>query len=247
MPDPGSPVTSKNGRRPIVLAFALSLSAFAAPVLPAEITGRVVDDQGRALAYVPICLKHSGEGQDCLEIQFTDKKGDYRFRGRKLARKLIVEVHSDNRAATRRFNRFGNYSWVPTHQQAALTRRGEEIALAPFVGSFDFRNFQPTLLLTAEDFPELSEFDLAGDYVVLKVSHAPDRALQPPNTVFLGRVTDASRIRLQASLPASVAVVDYEIYSAQHRVSGRIDLVDEEPARVRKLTDLRARMRSGEQ
>jgi hypothetical protein len=209
---------------PVAIASVLILYGLAESASAAGVSGRVVDDEGRVLTNVPVCLKQTGPNRECLDIQLTDRDGEYRFRGRKLSREYAIEIFKDTRGATRQYNLFRNYSWKPTQQTAVLTQREGHVQLEPFVGQFDFRNFQHVVHLTASDFPELAEFDLQGEHVMLKVTHAAAEATQPPNTIFLGHVTDASAVSLEASLPSATNTIDYEIYTVGRSVIGQIQL-----------------------
>ncbi len=97
--------------------------------------------------------------------------------------------------------------------------------MAPFVGGFNFSNFQRAIELTAVDFPELSGLDPTAEPTFLKVSYVADASAgQPPETVFLGRLRNPDTVRLQASVPLSVTSIDYELFSETIAIRGRIDL-----------------------
>ena len=80
------------------------------------------------------------------------------------------------------------------------------------------------LSLTGADFPELSTIDLQTDYVALKLFLRSSTKNQPPETIFLGRVLDATTFQVEASLPLSATSVNYEIYSGSFSFTGAIAL-----------------------
>ena len=192
----------------------------------ARISGEVVDVQGAPLARVPVCLKASPDDESCSKLRYTDRSGAYRFTGVKAGAEYSVEIYYDKAVAARRLETYRTYVWSPAARPVALSNRSDDVALAPFVGTFNFSNFQRVLRLVASDFPELVEFDLALDYVVLKVFFQPDDPERAPETIFLGQVTDPDRIELEASVPLSTAAIGYEIYSASLSRTGLIALSD---------------------
>jgi hypothetical protein len=173
---------------------------------------------------VPVCLKTLDDGDDCTKLRYTDKLGAYRFNGIKPGSDYAVTIFLDKSAAARKFDKYRTYVWSPAEQPLTISKRADSIRLAPFVGKFNFSNYQRVLQLTATDFPELEEFDLAGDYVFLKVSVAPTEPERSSETIFLGQITDAEQIQLEASVPLSTTSIDYEIYSANYAISGSISL-----------------------
>ena len=76
-----------------------------------------------------------------------------------------------------------------------------------------FSNFQAELQLSGADFPELANYDLANDYVFLKV-YTTDPGDSEQNLIFLGQVTDINKLLIEASVPLSASVLTYEVYSA---------------------------------
>jgi hypothetical protein len=139
--------------------------------------------------------------------------GDYR-----------VLVYADRSAAARRAEAYATYVWAPLEQTVAIDSRDAQVTLETFVGKFNFSNFQRILTLTAADFPELASLDLAGEYVALKVFIPTAHPQEPPETIYLGRVTRIDGLRIEASLPLAVDTIHYEIYSATQSLSGTVSL-----------------------
>jgi hypothetical protein len=68
---------------------------------------------------------------------------------------------------------------------------------------------------------------LAAEPVFLKVAFPPVEPPElPPETIFLGQVTDPASMRLEASVPLAVTGFDYQVFSAAFSYSGRISLAD---------------------
>jgi hypothetical protein len=204
---------------------ALLLMAASGHAAAASIHGQVTDPDGFGLANVPVCLKAPYDGGGCSKLRFTDRKGSFHFKGVKTGSGYSVEVFRDTSASQRRFEAYPTYVWGPSSQPVDIGERSDSVILDPFVGKFNFSNYQRVIRLTAGDFPELVEFDLSAEYVVLKVSFAPGSE-EPPETVFLGQVRSADRIRIDASVPLSTSGIDYEIYSAGQSLGGSIALSD---------------------
>jgi len=211
-------------RRPLQTAGVLLALGTAGAAGAATIAGEAVDSSGMALSRVPVCLKTLNDGEGCSRLRHTDRQGAYRFNGIKPGSDYSVEIFLDKSAAARKFDNYRTYVWSPAEQPVTVSNRADSVYLAPFVGKFNFSNYQRVVQLTATDFPELNEFDLAGDYVFLKVSFASTEPERSPETVFLGQVTAAEQIRLEASVPLSTTSIDYEIYSTSHAISGSISL-----------------------
>ena len=78
--------------------------------------------------------------------------------------------------------------------------------------------------LTQADFPELVDFDVAGDYVFLKVFITDSDGIQQ-DLVFLGQVSDMNKLLIEVSAPLPTTHLSYEIYSAlSDTVAGSISL-----------------------
>jgi len=189
-------ICAKPRRRPLQVAATLITLGLAGAACAASISGVVTDSAGMALPKVPICLRLWEEGDVCGRLRHTDRQGAYRFNGIKPGADYSVEVFLDKAAAVRRFDTYRTYVWSPSEQTVTVQDRNDSISLEPFVGKFNFSNYQRVVLLTATDFPELGEFDLAGDYVFLKVSYTPSEPERLPETVFLGQVTAVERTQL---------------------------------------------------
>ena len=204
----------------LLLLFALVAGTLQA----ASLQGSIRAQDGTPLVKVPVCLRIDTSTRNCSKTQTTDRRGDYRFNGLKAGTEYQVSVLQSDSAAGRKFERYRTYVWEPVQQQVTLTGKNEALDLATFTGKFNFSNYQRGLTLTAADFPEMSSIDLVSDYVALKVfipSGDPDI---PPETIFLGQVTDTNSLKISASVPLAVAAISYQIYSANLTVNGIIQL-----------------------
>ncbi len=94
-----------------------------------------------------------------------------------------------------------------------LASRRDRVSGIDFTGSFNFSNFQAEFQLSGADFPELSNYDLANDYVFLKI-YTADPVNAEQNLIFLGQVTDSNSLFIEVSVPLSATELIYEIYSA---------------------------------
>ncbi len=202
----------------LIMAKAGQLSA-------GNIEGVVTDNSGEPLYKVPVCLKLDAADADCHRIRSTDQSGQYRFNGVKDGT-YTVEVFQDPSASGRRFETYRTYVWAPKSRTVSLAGKNAAGALDPFVGKFNFSNYQRVVTLTAADFPELSTIDYQSQYVALKVfvpSGSPD---VPPETIYLGQVTSPDTLAIEASLPLAASTIGYQIYSASLSLSGSIILAD---------------------
>ncbi len=218
----GSPPAGRLHRTGLVCALLL----FGAPhaVHAASFQGAVTDERGAPLPKVPICLSDLEEGRGCIKVQSTDRRGNYRFNGVKDGVSYRVSVFQDDSAAGRKFERYRTYVWAPGHQLAQPALKNETLNLAPFVGKFNFSNFQRGLVLTATDFQELASIDLQGAYVVLKVFIPPRDPADTPETIYLGQVTDPAKLHIVASVPLATSSLAYQIYSESLSLDGIISL-----------------------
>ena len=212
--------------KPFNWIFAAMLLISASVVKAASIGGQVLDDEGFGLRKVAVCLKDQGEVKECSRVKFTDRNGNFDFNGLKPGSGYSVEIFRDKTASKRRYEAYKTYVWSPDNQPVSLEHRKDAVTLEPFVGKFNFSNFQRVIRLTDADFPELREFSLADEYVVLKVSFASQDPEAPPETVYLGQVTQTGQIQLDASVPLSTDIIDYEIYSLDRSATGSIVLSD---------------------
>lgn len=218
---------SKNRRRsrrarywlPPLLALAMTN-----PTIAASLQGTVVNNSGEPLSKVPVCLRTAGEDRRCSKMQSTDRDGRYRFNGLKDGDSFHIAVFQDDSAAGRKFERYRTYVWSPLEQTALAAAGKSSASLQPFVGEFNFSNYQRGLQLTGANFPELRSLDLVGDYVMLKVFLAPTAPELPPETIFLGRVMNADTLSVAASVPLSTTSINYQIYSASLSIDGSISL-----------------------
>jgi hypothetical protein len=158
-------------------------------------------------------------------MRLTDKTGSYSFNGIKPGASYSLSVFTDKTAAARKFDEYRTYVWSPEERQVHIARKTDRVEVAPFIGKFNFSNFQRAIELSAADFPELSQVNLSASPVFLKVSYTLRDAVDtPPESIFLGQITDPTQLQVVASIPLAVTAIDYEVFSANYSVSGRIDL-----------------------
>jgi hypothetical protein len=204
---------------------ALALTAGVAA--GAEISGVVTGLDGAPLYRAPVCLRLEADAQECLKLRFTDRKGEYSFKGLKTGDNYTVSIFLDKAASARKFEAYKTYVWTPGSQSTDLARKYDAVALAPFVGKFNYSNYQRAIQMTAADFPELGQVDLSSQPVFLKVSYQPVQSPElPPETIFLGQVGDPAAVRLEATVPLAVNGIDYQLFSADFSYTGRISLAD---------------------
>jgi hypothetical protein len=183
-------------------------------LLAGEITGTVTDEQGTGLPGVRICLSLPGAApEDCSKTRFTNKKGNYSFSGMSPGETFALKVLTGASLAARKADPYPEYAWGPVSHEVQLASRKDKIVGIDFTGSFSFSNFQSELQLSGSDFPELANYDLANDYVFLKV-YTVDSRYTEQNLIFLGQVTDISKLLIEASVPLSATQLVYELYSA---------------------------------
>lgn len=191
----------------------------------ASIAGSATDVDGEPLSKVSICLTEAGSNDKCDKVRWTDRNGEYAFKGLKSGIDYIVMVNGDSSVANRKFEQHANYAWQPRKHTVTINAKNEKYTVEGFVGKFNFSNFQRIVSLTGADFPELSSLDLVGSYVGLKVFISSGNVDEPPETIFLGRVKDADNLKISASVPLASSVIEYEIFSANLALSGSIALV----------------------
>ena len=200
--------------------------AKAGQVAAATIEGSVTGTDGEPLYKVPVCLKLDPADTECHRIRTTDQSGQYRFNGIKDG-DYTIEVYKDPSASGRRFETYRTYVWAPKNQGVSLAGKNASANLDTIVGKFNFSNYQRAVMLTAADFPELSTVDYQSEYVALKVfvpSGSPD---VPPETIYLGQVTNPASLAIEASLPLAASTIGYEIFSISGlSLSGSIILAD---------------------
>jgi hypothetical protein len=190
----------------------------------ASIEGTATDTRGRPLHRVPVCLKLAAAAGECVKLRRTDRQGGYRFKGVREGAGYLVEVFGDRSASGRKSDRYRNYVWEPLRQPALVAEESARIRLPAFIGKFNFSNYQRVITLSAADFPELASLDLQSGYVALKVFVPATREGEPPETVFLGQVSDRSRLSIDASVPLATPALHYDIYSIDVSISGSIAL-----------------------
>jgi hypothetical protein len=194
-------------------------------LLAAEIKGRITDDQGEALPGVSVCLSvTSTSPTDCHETSLTEDDGSYSFGGLSAGAAYTVSVLTDASLDGRRDDPYPNYAWAPDNRRLHFASELDSVENIDFMGAFNFSNLQAELQLTEADFPELVDFDVAGDYVFLKVFITDSDGIQQ-DLVFLGQVSDMNKLLIEVSAPLPTTHLSYEIYSAlSDTVAGSISL-----------------------
>lgn len=207
-------------------ASTLLLSLSPALALGASIGGAVVDSAGAPLYQVPVCLRDSDQEQECTKLRFSDRNGNYSFKGLKVGSRYSLSIFYDKSAAARKFQAYRTYVWTPA-QSVTIENKRDAVLLPTFQGTFDFSNFQRVIELVAADFPELNQVDLNAGTVFLKVAFdsvaSPDL---PPETIYLGTVSNPDNLRLEASVPLAVTGIDYQIFGSNFSYDGRISLAE---------------------
>jgi hypothetical protein len=195
------------------IIFAAALAMCCGLAMAGDIKGQITDEQGKALKGVRVCLSVPGAAPgDCVKTRFSNKSGDYAFNGLQ-AGDYRVEVLSGASLAARKADPYPNLAWAPVSHNISLTSRSQRTAGADFVGSFNFSNFQAEIQLSGGDFPELATYDVVNDYVFLKVFTLDARSGEQ-NLIYLGQVTDVSKLLIEVSVPLSAQQLYYETYSA---------------------------------
>lgn len=193
--------------------FATMLATHCALSFAGDIKGQVTDEQGSALKGVRVCLSVADSAPgDCTKTRFTSKNGGYAFNGLG-AGAYRVKVLSGASLAARKADPYPNLAWAPISREITLASRSERTAGADFTGSFSFSNFQAEFQLSGGDFPELATYDLASDFVFLKVFTLGANSGEQ-DLIYLGQVTDVSKLLIEVSVPLSEEQLYYETYSA---------------------------------
>lgn len=197
-------------------------------LLAGEIKGKITDEQGAGLPGVRVCLSVADAApEECSKTRLTNKKGNYSFNGMNAGGPYTLKVLTEASLTARKTDPYPNYAWEPVSHEVELASRKERAGGMDFKGTFSFSNFQAELQLSSADFPELANYDLANDYVFLKV-YTTDSSGSEQNLIFLGQITDINKLLIEASVPLSATVLNYEVYSANapDPVIVSIDLVN---------------------
>lgn len=196
------------------LLAAILIASPCASVLAGEIKGLVTDEQNNRLAGVRVCLALPDAAPgECSKTQFTNKKGSYSFNGINAGVPYTVKVLTGASLTARKADPYPQYVWGPVDHEVELASRKERLGGIDFKGTFSFSNFQSSIQLSGTDFPELANYDVANDYVFLKV-YTADVSGSQQNLIFLGQVTDVSKLLIEVSVPLSATELIYEVYSA---------------------------------
>jgi len=196
------------------LLAAILIASPCASLLAGEIKGQVTDEQGAGLAGVRVCLSLPDAAPgECSKTKFTSRKGTYSFNGINEGVPYTVKVLTGASLTARKADPYPQYVWGPVGHEIELVSRKERLGGIDFKGSFSFSNFQSVFQLSGADFPELANYDVANDYVFLKV-YTADASGSEQNLIFLGRVTDISKLLIEVSVPLSATELIYEVYSA---------------------------------
>jgi len=183
-------------------------------LLAGEIQGQITDERGIGLPGVRVCLSllNAAPGE-CFKTRISNKKGNYSFNGINAGEPYTLQVLTDASLTARKADPYPNLAWEPVDYTVELASRKSKANDRNFSGSFSYSNFQAELQLGGADFPELANYDLANDYVFLKV-YTADPGDSEQNMIFLGQVTDINKLLIEASVPLSATELIYEIYSA---------------------------------
>jgi hypothetical protein len=212
--------------KPASMISAILIATHGACVLAGQIQGEVTNEQGTALQGVRICLSlpDTGTGQ-CYKDTFTDRNGSYSFRGLNEVQPYTVKVLTDGSLKARKADPYPRYAWGPASREVALASKKDKVGNIDFTGSFNFSNFQAAFAISGGDIPELGNYDLANDYVFLKI-YTTDAGESDQNLIYLGQVTDIANLLIEVSVPLATTELLYEVYSAAapEPVSGSISL-----------------------
>ena len=90
---------------------------------------------------------------------------------------------------------------------------------------FQFSSFQTERQFRGTDFPEISHFDFATDFVFLKLYIHPTRSPSGEEDVlFLGQVIRLENLTITVSLPLGIDQLNYDLYGTAQGFSGVIVL-----------------------
>jgi len=201
------------------------LFAFGASAQAASLDGRIVDKDDAGLGKVRVCLFEQSAPTVCAKNSITDRFGYYSFNGVKPGA-YAVGIDQDRTTVGRRTEEFKTFVWYPARQSVSISGNKEARELRTIVGKFNFSNYQRSLELRTSDFPELSGFDPYAEPVFIKVYHASVVAGEAPETVFLGRVGNLNKLRIEASIPLATTELRYDLYGASASASGVISLAN---------------------
>ena len=209
-----------------ILGLALSI-ALCLPTIgwAGSIRGVLKDDRGRPIRRAEVCLlsEASAAQWQCIKTRQSSRRGKYAF---PMLKKGLYYV------SVRRIESYGpEYAWLPTLRQVNLEKKNRNVKSVDFgwisqgaSQGFKFTNFKNNELLTAANFPELTQFDTSHETVILKVyipNQSPDEGEQ---LVFLGQVENPAALSINPSMPNTVNTLGYEIFSPSQSASGTLTL-----------------------
>ena len=179
----------------------------------ATIQGKVEDKSGAGLSGITICLEVlDNDTHGCMRTRDTDKNGFYQFNGIRDGFKYRVSIASSDYQRTTHWTTYKHYTWSPTNREVSLIDKQDKITEISFTGSFGFSNYKREFTLESDNFPELVNFNTAGDIVFLKTWMVSPTSGQE-EVVFLGQVGDDKTLSIRLSIPNATEEIHYQIYS----------------------------------
>jgi hypothetical protein len=120
-----------------------------------------------------------------------------------------------------REDQYSNYVWTPALATVSVVSAFDVVGAIDFTGAFNFSNYRRAIRLTGEHFSLLEQFDTATTFVFLKVYTFES---DEERLIFLGQVTDPDALQIEISLPLSVSVLLYDVFSPDASASGSIQV-----------------------
>ena len=180
----------------------------------AAIQGKVEDKSGAGLSGITICLEElDNDMSGCRRTRDTDKNGFYQFNGIREGFTYRVSIASSDYQRTTEWNTYKHYTWSPASREVSLIDKQDKVTEISFTGSFGFSNYKREFILDSSHFPELVNFNTAGDIVFLK-AWMVSLTSGEEEVVFLGRVGNGNALTIRLSVPHATAEIHYQIYSA---------------------------------
>jgi hypothetical protein len=120
-----------------------------------------------------------------------------------------------------REDQYSNYAWTPALATVSVVSAFDVVGDVDFTGTFNFSNYQRSIRLTGEHFPLLEQFEFATSYVFLKVYAFES---DEERLIFIGQITNLDTLQIEVSLPLSVDVLLYDVFSPDASASGSIQV-----------------------